>query len=348
MEVNDSGFEIFPCEEIGDISTHKEYKKMKLTDAQKIQIGGLFQQVPALLAADVMSEAYILRFPEGLPNACHLIQYRSGGLGNPIQGSDGKIIAHASLHDATQQMAVLGAFSAMAVVSGQYFLAKINEELKSINKTVDQILEFLYGDKKAELIAEVSFTQYAYRYYNSIMEHSEQRISTLTNLQEAKKVAMKDIEFYMSDLDSAVDSKSTSDIANLTKKMLQTKECLELSMQLYVMANLLEVYYSQNYDDSYIHGVEEDVVMYIGKCEKRILSCFSMLRTHIQTAKEGVFNKIDKSALLEYVVPVIEYFSKGSETELCRSLRDVLHAQEQKSEYYIDKNKVVYLKVSNS
>ncbi len=344
MNSIDTKVSITPCEMIGDIDGRKEYRKLELTSAQKIQIGGLLQQAPAVIAADMMSKAYTIKFPEGIPSACHLMHYKAGGVGNAIQGADGKIVDHASVYELSTQAMVLNAFNAMSIASGQYFLAQINSELKAINKTVDQILEFLYGDKKAELMAEVSFTQYAYRYYNSIMEHKEQRIATISSLQEAKKVAMKDIEFYMSDLDSTVNTRTESDISALTNKMVQIKECLELSMQLYVMANLMEVYYSENDEQKYISGLEEDIVTYIGKCEKRILSCFSMLRSHIQNAKEGLMRKIDKTDLIERTDKVIDQFSKGSETELCKSLRSTLHARDRKAEYYISDDKVVYLK----
>ena len=174
----------------------------------------------------------------------------------------------------------------------------------------------------------------------------EQRIATIASLQEAKKVAMKDIEFYMEDLNAKVDAKRGDNIEDLTVKTQQTKECLELSMQLYVMASILEVYYSQNDDAQYIDGVEDDIVAYIGKCEKRILSCFSMLRTHIQTSRDGLINKLDKNALLKSVDPVIESLSKGSETDLCKSFREALRSQNRKTEYYIDDD-AVYLKASN-
>ena len=61
-------------------------------------------------------------------------------------------------------------------------------------------MDFLYGDKKAELMSEISFTKYAFENYASIMAHEAQRAATITSLQSAKKVAMNDIEFYIHDL----------------------------------------------------------------------------------------------------------------------------------------------------
>lgn len=61
-------YEIMSCEQIADIDNKSGFKKLELTSAQKIQIGGLLQQMPAIVAADTLSKAYIVRFPDGIPN----------------------------------------------------------------------------------------------------------------------------------------------------------------------------------------------------------------------------------------------------------------------------------------
>lgn len=342
----DGNFKISPCEQITDIESKPGFKKLEPTSLQKIQIGGLMQQLPAVVAAGALSGAYTVQFPEGISNVCHLMEYKTGGFGTPLQSSDGTIVGHASLQDISTQAAILGAFNAMSIVSGQYFLAQINSELKTMNQNIDKILEFLYGDKRAELISEVSFVKSAYKNYGSIMDHEQQRFATIVSLQEAKKIAMKDIEFYMSDLDSAVNTKSSSDIVAWADKIFQIKDCLELSIQLYSMSSLLEIYYSQNYDAVYISNVEDEAVTYIGKCEKRILSDFSKLSTHIQTFKESPLKKIDKAALEKRVNLVVDSLGSGTESEILKSIRFVLHASEAKAEYYVSGNGELYLKTA--
>lgn len=337
-------FEIIPCDHMTDIESKPGFKKLELTSSQKIQMGGLMQQLPAVVAAEALSSCYMVQFPDGLPHV--LTQLKQGGFSTMVKGENGRIAGTASLYPVEVQAAVLGAFNVMSIVSGQYFLAQINSELRTMNQNIDKILEFLYGDKKAELISEVSFVKSAYRNYSSVMEHEQQRFATLVGLQEAKKVAMKDIEFYMSDLDSTVNAKSSSDVVSWTDKVFQIKECLELSIQLYSMSSLLEIYYSQNYDESYISDIEEESATYIGKCEKRMLSSFSKLSTHIQTFKEGPLKKIDKPALEKKVNLVIDSFSRGTESEILRSIRSVLHASEAKTEYYVTNNGDLYLKTA--
>ncbi len=161
-------FDIVGCEKITDISQKQEYKKFMLTDEQKIQISGLLQQFPTLLATEKLSDAYIVHFPNGVDG--HLMNYAKGGVGTPIQDNTGNIIAHASLEKNNAGLiAIAQGFAVMSIITSQYFLTEISHQLKELSKSIDKILEFLYGDKKAELIAEVSFTKYAYENYASIM-----------------------------------------------------------------------------------------------------------------------------------------------------------------------------------
>ena len=176
---------------------------------------------------------------------------------------------------------------------------------------LDKILEFLYGDKKAELMAEISFVKYAYQNYNSIMSHEAQRTATIASIQKAKKVAMKDIEFYMNDLDSAAKTKDNSELISTVNKAFQIKESLELSMQLYVFSNLLELYYSQNADSSYIKYVEADVSSYIDKCEKRMLSSFSVLDAFVRDYKGNLLKKIDTSEIEKEVGGLLDRLNNG-------------------------------------
>lgn len=99
---------------------------------------------------------------------------------------------------------------------------------------------------------------------------------------------MKDIEFYMADLDSAVRAKENSDLGGLVDKAFQIQESLELSMQLYVMSALLEVYCAENYDASYIWYVEENTSTYANKCQSRMLSDFSVLENRVEDFKGNI------------------------------------------------------------
>lgn len=273
-------FEISPCKKEMNLEDKSSYRKLELTSAQKIQISGLLQQLPQAATVGMMAQAYTVRFPEGLPHT--LMALKQGGYGSPLQGLTGKMVGSASFYPMFTQAALMGVFTTMSVVTGQYFLSQINNELREIGTKIDAILEFLYEDKKTELLSEVAFVQYAYENYHSIFQHTEQRMATIGSLQQAKKVAIKDVEFYLSDFVKQLNA--IKDEQTL-KRALNAKECLEFSLRLYIVSSLLEVYYSQNFDYGYIDLLEINIEDYIKKCTDKMLKAFGRL--------EGCLNKKD-------------------------------------------------------
>lgn len=333
------GFEIEPCD---DLPNQNELTKLKLSSAQKVQISALLRELPSMTTIGVLANAYILNLPNGV-SVSDLMHYSNGGLGVAYFGEHG-IVGHASLQSMQSQAVLMGAFNAMSIASGQYFLAEINSNLVAINQKADRILEFLYGDKKAELMSEVSFVNFAYKNYNSIMSHEHQKIATIISLQEARKIAMKDIEFYMSDLDSLVKAKDVSDLDSFVNKSFQIKDCLQLAIQLYSMSNILEIYYSQNMESDYLQYVEKDILTYIDKCEKRILSNFSAIQMCIKTFKGNLLKKIDKSVYEKRVGECVDLLGNGEEFIKRQPLQSVLQSGLQKPIYYLSKDGEVYLK----
>lgn len=327
----------------GQITTDQGYVRLDMDKDKKRLVSAFMQYLPSLMATTTLSQSYTVSFPKGLPHV--LTPLNQGGFGTMIQ-DHGKFVGTASLYSNTSQAVVLGVFTAMSIASSQYFLNQINNELKMMKLNIDKILEFLYGDKKAELMAEVSFVKYAYQNFSSIMKFDVQRIATISNLQSARKVAMKDIEFYISDLDSTANSKGSGDIVSLTDKAFQIKESLELSMQLYGMSSILETYYAQNYDSSYLKYIEVEMVSYIDKCEKRMLSSFSILGKRISDYRGKLWEKIDKSYYEKLVSELVYSLNSGDESKLRRTFRIALQDATQSAKYYLTKDGTVYLKVS--
>lgn len=318
--------------------------KMGLTADQKKNISALIQHFPSVSAANTLANAYVVNFPDGLPET--LVRLKRGGFGSMIRGENGQFVGHASFIPVAEQAVFLSAFNVMAIASSQYYLTQINKELKVIRQNIDKILEFLYGDKRAELLSEVNFVKYAYENYQTIMNHETQRIATIVGLQEAKKVAIKDMEFYINDLESKVNGKVDSDVIALVNETFRIKDSLEMSMQLYGMSNVLEMYYSQNHEDSYLKYIEDEITFYISKCEKRMLSIFSALNVHINKYKGGILKKVDTSEYEKEVGRIIDSLNGSDESSLKKSLCVALEAINKDKEYYICNDGNVYLKAA--
>ncbi len=334
--------DILPCEYSVDLTDIKRFTKLELTVGQKMQINALLGELPSLTAGATLAKAYVATFPDGLPHT--LMQLHQGGVSSYYQ-VDSKFAGTASLYSTSAQAACLGAFTAMSVASGQYFLAEINSKLNVMQLSLDKILEFLYGDKRAELMSEINFARFAYQNYGSIMEHGQQRMATIAGLQNGRKIAIKDIEFYLSDLSSTVSTKDGSDISITVTKAIQIKECLDLSMQLYVMSNLLEVFYSQNHDKRFLQYIEDDVATYVTKCDKRMLTNFSKLQQSLTEYKGKPFKKIDKDLLENQIGEIVEELNTSENSPMQELLHTALRVPEQRTEYYFNDTGDVYLKV---
>ena len=343
-----SSYKIIPVSDENYISPSNGYKRLELTSEQKIHIGAFANQLPAMITAGGLENAslYRLEFPDGVSGS--LMELKQGGYTASLVSDDGKITGSAALHkvDTASMATMLHLFTFMSVITSQYFLAEINSKLSKISKSIDKILEFLYGDKKAELLSEISFTKYAYQNYFSIVLHDCQRTATIGSIQQAKKVAMKDIEFYLNELDSLIVTKDGTKLVGVVENSFRLKNCLELSIQLYVMSTVLEVYYSQNFDEKYISNIENETSVYITKCDKQILGAFAVLRDNVKNHKLMPLEKFNKAEYLERIERIVDSFSRGEESELEKSIHTALWSFRQKADFCIDKNGETYIKTT--
>lgn len=332
------GFEIKPIDGgIGILGN--QLKKIDLSEEQKIQLSSLLQYIPSAMSSSALAQAYTIKFPRGLPHT--LMRLKSGGFATPIIDTNKNIVGMASLSSAAPQTAVLGIFTVLSAITGQFFLSLINKELHQINQKIDKIIEFLYGEKKAELLSEISFTKYAYENYSSIMSHEEQRVATISGLQQSKKIAMKDIEFYMNDLDrtSRPQDKKDAEIIYDAGQSLKIRKCLDLSIQLYLSSGLTELHYAQNYDKKYLNYIDHEMREYIDKCKSQMLSSFSMMLTSLTKCNPGnaglKSKKFDRIKDIEHIVDTLK--NQGS-APLCKFLESSLREINQSREYYLINN----------
>ena len=158
---------------------------------------------------------------------------------------------------------------------------------------------------------------------------------------------MKDIEFYINDLETTISYK-TKDYAELesrTEKTFLIKESLELSQQLFVMSSIMEVYFAQNQDSEYLKSIEKDMLAYIDKCDKRMFGSFSTLKGMINGYKPRPMEKIDKSTCEKQVANLVDSLNSGEESEMRKVVRSVLRVSTKSAEYYLCNKGEVYIKM---
>ena len=347
------GFEIQECPEIPDIDKRKEYTKLDSFENDYGQMNLVLSQFPALWAAETLSEAYICRFPTGVFGS--LTKLNQGGYGSMLRNANGQFVGSASFFPiekvAATELAILNTFSLMSVVTGQYFLSKINSDLRMLQGNVDKILEFLYGDKKAELLSEASFVRYAYENYAAIMSRPEQRLATIVSLQNTRKIAMQDIEFYLRDLNTVAEGDRKGD--ELVQVSEQIRTSLEFSLQLYAMSSVMEAYFAQNSDKNYLAYIENSIVQCINRCERKINNSYSMIKTKLLTDQNsninklaGKFIKTSSEGAMSAVEKVLSRYEDGTDSELKESTGRALQSIRCPAEYYITKKGDIYIKTA--
>lgn len=360
-ELQSSGdFEIKPCK-VTNIEDNPKYKKLDLTRNQQMRMSGFASQLPMIFnaasgaaMANALSDStyYVMSVPNGIP---YTLSNLKDGFDNSLRGADGKYTLKLPLYqvDISEtvklQTAVLSTFTAMSIATGQYFLSEINNKLNVIQASMDDILKFLYGDKKAELLSEINFVRYVYKNYNSIMQNDIQRTATITSLQESRKIAFKDCEFYLSDLEYAVNA--SGDICKDIKKTFDFKEVLDLALSLYVTSNLLEVYYSQNFNKEYLSYVEKDITSYIEKYNLVVHGAFKELLKRIDNTNDHPIQALnwvlpDRDRTKKKINAIIDGLRNGSESDLRKMFRSSLRMPTERKDYYISPNGEVYVKIS--
>lgn len=334
-------FSIEPISDVYEYFDSNRYMKLEQSQARSRQLSVMLQELPLVLAADAMTKGYTVSFPKGLPHT--LTALKQGGVGSMIR-ENGRFVGSASFFEMSTQAALLNAFTAVSFATGQYFMSQINSEMKLMNQKMDKIIEFLYGDKRAELMASIGFVQYVNQNFVSIMEHEVQRAATIGSLQSAKMVAMKDIEFYLEDLQAKVSEevKSFSSLENSVHNVMQICDSLEMSMQLYAMSGLLEMQVAQNMDESYIQNLETEMLFYIEKCEKRMLSSLSTLKGRVDSFKQIVAVKNDKTHMQKLVGEAIDSLNRGSESSIRKAIRYAMHEPAKSAKYFVNKDGEVY------
>jgi hypothetical protein len=327
-----------------DFGSKSRFRKLTPTTEQNVYLSNLFQQIPLLVAGNSIADTYKLVFPAGVDGT--LMALKRGGKSSLLVGDDGKIVGTASLVETTSGAMFYNAFSAMSVITGQYFLAEITSELKMISLNLDKILEFLYGDKRAELLSELNFVKYACKNFGSIMSIDVQRIATISSLQRAKTIAMRDIEFYITNLSSKKNeqAKDYSDFEHLSDEALKIKDSLGLAMQLYALASIMEVYFSQNWDKDYLEYIKQDVAYFCTKSREQIISSFSGLEARNKAYKQNIITKFDSAPLAEQFSSILEQI-KG-EDSLATVVSSALNQPKQQVKFYLNSAGEIYQEIN--
>lgn len=327
-----------------DFDDSSRFRKLEFPEQAGIAANSLLQLIPAELVAESTSNTYILRFPEGIQGT--LMNLRQGGQSATIMDATGHIAGTASLHKVKPlPVATFQMFSVASFATGQYFLADISSKLTEVNRKLDDLLAFLQASKRTELLSELTFVKYALANYSTIMLSEPQRMATIGNLQRAKIKAIADMEFYTEQLESSAAVKTNE---NQAKTVLQNKQGIDLASQLYAISTIMEAYYSQNWNQTYLTNISADAKPLFALTQNRMISALTTfsdkVSKEIESKKKSLL-KGDVSQSEHKVLKLYDTLNAQSEAPLLTFIKAALDKPSKPAELYLRSDGSVYQKI---
>lgn len=341
------GCEVTSCNAPLDFGDATRFRKVVFPEQAGLAANALLQLVPAELAAEAASNTYVLRFPKGVQGS--LMNLHQGGQSTVMRDAAGHFAGTASLYRVDPvSLAAFQVFSIASFATGQYFLTDISSKLTEVNKKLDDLLAFLQTSKRTELLSELTFVKYALANYSTIMLNEAQRIATIGNLQRAKTKAIADIEFYTERLESAVGGKANEGQIQI---VLQNKQGVDLASQLYAISGIMETYYSQNWNESYLANIKDDAKPLFALTQNRMIGA---LRTfsdkvfkELESRKKNPLAKNDVSQKEREVLRVFDTLNSQTESPLLILMTDALNKPSEETELYLRPDGTVYQKIQS-
>lgn len=250
--------------------TESGYKK--ITNSHIGQIGMLFQHLTGLATNAVSYHGtYRVYFDKSLG----VLQQAKQGDGflraNVVKAGTNNVIKDQALLKAASYGPLVAnvVFSALSMVTGQYFLSEINGKLSQIDKKVNSIQKFLENEKRSDLLAIYNFLQDVIRTFEFIQANDFQRQSTINQLQKIRIDSFSNLNFYstcfqqkMQELKELKSENQNDTISNISESINNIGDIVILykfAFYTYSLSFYLEIMLSGNMDSGYINFVKDDI-----------------------------------------------------------------------------------------
>lgn len=216
------------------------------------------------------------------------------------------------------------AFSMASVVTGQYFMQRIDKKMESIQESTNSILQFLELDKRSELQAEQMFLNETVQDMEDITLCESQRQASVVNAQNTRKKALAATLFYGSRIESVTEEISSKDYKaskweETQKQLLSYIANYQLSLWAYGMSIFLEVMLTGNTERAYLRRLLERMREQQKNYDQCLASCYERLIKYAEEADPGklAFGIAKGAAAVAPVigVPLAEWLGKVHKDE---------------------------------
>ena len=277
----------------------------KLNEDMAARASAIFQYVPsniALEAQKVMAdknakemakEAYKVILKEGqhlAKSKCTPGAYR----GSTLDDVTNKVVGQAEWTELkpiklsrTPQI-VAGVFSAMSMVTSQYYLTEINNKMESLDKKMDNLKEFLLNEKRAQVWADNQVLDQIYSNLKYIMDNPFERQVVLTQVLSIKRDALSNISFFDKQIHSKMEQVSPKakrdEIEGTIKEILEYMPEYWNSLWAYEKAVLLEAVIAEMDAPEYLSNIMDAISEYKSMYFNTLEECRERLNILIDNA----------------------------------------------------------------
>ena len=311
----------------------------KISDDNFAKINASFQNVPLFLKSindgNYNSGIYKVVYDKGLGVLQRSAKDPSLFRANIVApGTNNDITGQALLQELhpseimTLSNIVTASFTVASIATNQYFLARIDNKLESVEKKVNEIIQLLEIEKESQLWADGEFLKEVSDNVQYILNNEAYRQATLINVQSIRKTALANIKLFSKHLenlkyDLEPDNNFNDNFKVTEEKLNKYKGYLPkywYSVYLYELAYSLEVYLS-NITDSFflkkaISKMENIITIYQEGYEV-ISNLVNQYTDEVKTLKAN-----GRSA--KYTKIVGEFFTSTISNPLSREVTDSL------------------------
>lgn len=204
---------------------------------------------------------------------------------NKVAGQAEFIENSAKLSVSAAPQVALNIFNAASFVTGQYFMAQVNEKLSDIKDGLDRIEQFLDADKQSKLKADLQTLEKVNSRISFIKDSEAQKNATIIQLKSIQTQTQGFINFYQEQAESvrqAADKKDKDkmigkNINDIGNYMTQYR-CATLA---YCMANLMELYLMDTPDADYFKIVHEDLIGIVNQYKEDYSLCNDEMKLYL-------------------------------------------------------------------
>ena len=205
----------------------------------------------------------------------HLQKAKIGGFNGNIVNDEGTIVGRANFQEVTNTAAIVSsAMAVMSIITSQYYLHEINQNLDVIQSKIDNISRFLETDKKNHIKSSLHYIQDVQANITDIQNNSIEHQSVLTELQHLE------IESYaeylnFADLISGVivsmdAAKKEENLQEIIDKITEYVPQLWCAMYLYACSKYLRMILSGITDERRIEGLYQELSQMLNDYDNKV------------------------------------------------------------------------------